>query len=183
MLDGSYDEFRIYDYALSMEQVYGNFQAGPGTVNAPAAGVALYPGDANNDRNVNIADAIALLGYLFAQKTPPACAKAADANDDDQLNIADAISILGYLFSQKPLLAPDHAAVTARHTSRVRDLHAERRPRFARHAAGLHDAVQVTPAPDDAREARGSREPRASSFLRRGVRRACRTARPHPSWR
>ncbi len=75
--------------------------------------IFVLMGDANNSKAVDIADAIALLGYLFAQKAPPPCAKAADANDDDALNIADAISILGYLFSSKPMLAPDHSSVLA----------------------------------------------------------------------
>ncbi len=79
----------------------------------PSSGISVLMGDANGSTKVDIADAIALLGYLFAQKTPPVCAKAADANDDDQLNIADAITILGYLFSQKPMFAPDHSDVLA----------------------------------------------------------------------
>ncbi len=73
----------------------------------------VFMGNVNGDGAVDIADAIALLSYLFAHREPPKCAKAADANDDDQLNIADAISILGYLFSQKPMLAPDHSTVTS----------------------------------------------------------------------
>jgi hypothetical protein len=68
-------------------------------------------GDANGDRLINIADAIALLGHLFAQKPAPGCAKAADANDDNQLNIADAVSILGYLFAQKTMTLPNGTAV------------------------------------------------------------------------
>ncbi len=70
-------------------------------------------GTVNAGPGVDIADAIALLGYLFAQKAPPLCAKAADANDDDALNIADAITILGYLFSGKPMFAPDHSEIKA----------------------------------------------------------------------
>lgn len=33
MFDGTYDEVRIYDYALSPDQVLGNYQAGPNVVN------------------------------------------------------------------------------------------------------------------------------------------------------
>jgi hypothetical protein len=70
-------------------------------------------GDANGDKGGNIADAIHLLGYLFAKGAAPTCAKAADANDDDTLNIADAISILGYLFAGGAMNAPDGSMVSA----------------------------------------------------------------------
>ncbi|HAK96273.1 MAG TPA: hypothetical protein DCM87_15100, partial [Planctomycetes bacterium] len=88
----------------------GAFEGGGG-----GALVYVLMGNVNTDNKVDIADAIALLGYLFGGGTKPApqCAKAADANDDDKLDIADAIKILGYLFSQQPMLAPDHGAITA----------------------------------------------------------------------
>jgi hypothetical protein len=77
--------------------------------------VYVLMGNVNTDSKVDIADAIALLGYLFGGglKPPPVCAKAADANDDNKLDIADAVKILGYLFSQQPMLAPDHSTITA----------------------------------------------------------------------
>ena len=65
-------------------------------------GMAIHTGDVNMDGTVNIADAIALLSYLFGGADPLACMKGADANDDDTLNIADAIRILSYLFGQDP---------------------------------------------------------------------------------
>jgi hypothetical protein len=83
------------------------------TPRGQTATVNVNMGDVNADKSLNIADAITLLGYLFAQKPAPACAKSADANDDNALNIADAISILGYLFSGKALTAPDGASLTA----------------------------------------------------------------------
>jgi hypothetical protein len=70
-------------------------------------------GDTNGDGQVNIADAITLLGYLFGGGARPGCVKGADVNDDDQLNIADAISTLGYLFGGGGLTAPDGTPVAA----------------------------------------------------------------------
>jgi hypothetical protein len=55
-------------------------------------------GDCNADGDVNIADPIALLGYLFADAAEPICLEACNGNDDGDLNIADPIAILGYLF-------------------------------------------------------------------------------------
>ena len=39
--DGTYDEFRVYDYALSPNQVLGNFEAGPDVINVPEPSAAL----------------------------------------------------------------------------------------------------------------------------------------------
>jgi len=41
--DGTYNEFRVYDYALSPNQVLGNFQMGPDVINVPEpASLALF---------------------------------------------------------------------------------------------------------------------------------------------
>ena len=49
-LEGSYDEFRIYDYALTENQVLGNFEAGAESVNIGVKG------DVNGDGVCNAAD-------------------------------------------------------------------------------------------------------------------------------
>ncbi len=64
-------------------------------------------GDANADAQVNIADAIRVLGYLFAHQAALPCDAAADANDDGTLDIADAIAVLSHLFANAgPLREP-----------------------------------------------------------------------------
>jgi len=64
-------------------------------------------GDANDDGQRNIADAVSILGYLFGGEEPPACEDASDTNDDGAVNIADAIKLLGHLFGgEGPLPAP-----------------------------------------------------------------------------
>jgi len=60
-------------------------------------GPAFRRGDANDDRELDLADPIAVLVYLFAQGKLR-CEKAGDTNDDGKLDIADAISSLGFLF-------------------------------------------------------------------------------------
>ncbi len=57
-------------------------------------------GNVNGDRRLDIADAITILGYLFAHATAPECLKSADANDDGNTNIADAIYLLSHLFAR-----------------------------------------------------------------------------------
>jgi hypothetical protein len=57
-------------------------------------------GDVNASGDVDIADPIFLLGWLYggSNETPP-CLDAADANDDGDVNIADPIKILTYLYA------------------------------------------------------------------------------------
>lgn len=68
---------------------------------------AFLRADTNGDTAVDIADAVAILDFLFSGGIEPSCQNAADANDDDQLNVADAIQVLDALFSGgSPLPAP-----------------------------------------------------------------------------
>ncbi len=68
---------------------------------------AFLRGDGNSDATVDIADAIALLEYLFSVGVTPGCLDAGDANDDESVDVADAVQILDLLFSSGgPLPAP-----------------------------------------------------------------------------
>jgi len=98
LFSGAYNEFRIYDYALTPSEVLGNFESGPEVLTCMTQEEVFQRGDANSDGGVNIADAIFTLGFLFAGGEEPLCRDAADANDDGGVNIADAIAILGHLF-------------------------------------------------------------------------------------
>lgn len=55
-------------------------------------------GDVNQDEAVNIADATALLLYLFSSSSGLPCEKAADVDDSGSINISDAIYALDFLF-------------------------------------------------------------------------------------
>jgi formylglycine-generating enzyme len=73
----------------------------------PFVAVQFRRGDVNQDAQINIADPITVLSYLFARGTAPACLSAADANDDGKTDIADAIKLLAHLFAGSgPLAAP-----------------------------------------------------------------------------
>ena len=57
--------------------------------------------DANFDGEINLADAIYVLGYLFGRgDVTPSCLDACDANDSGNVDIGDAIYILGFLFAR-----------------------------------------------------------------------------------
>ena len=63
-------------------------------------------GDVNTDGLFNIADAVAVLDFLFTGGTI-SCDDSADSNDDGTVNIADGISVLGTLFNGgAPMPAP-----------------------------------------------------------------------------
>ncbi len=69
-----------------------------------ASGEPLFiRGDANQDGALNLADAVSILTYLFAEGAMN-CPDAGDVNDDGAENIADAVFILTYLFAngEKP---------------------------------------------------------------------------------
>lgn len=78
--------------------------AGAGPPEQPArCGLNVFVrGDANRDGRLDIADAIAILSYLFSQSPTVACGDHADANDDGSLNIGDPIYVLQHLFARGP---------------------------------------------------------------------------------
>jgi len=56
-------------------------------------------GDANADAELDLADAVFTLGYLFASGPQPTCRSAADSNADSAIDVGDPIYTLAYLFS------------------------------------------------------------------------------------
>jgi len=73
------------------------FRSTVGTVVPPK----FIRGDSNDDGKLNIADVLAMLGYLFGGENLN-CVETANANDDDKINLADPIYVLGYLFGGGP---------------------------------------------------------------------------------
>jgi hypothetical protein len=55
-------------------------------------------GDVDGNGQIDITDAIRVLGALFQGGKPIECREAADANDDGAIDISDGISILSFLF-------------------------------------------------------------------------------------
>ena len=55
-------------------------------------------GDANNDHQVNVSDAVYLIGYIFAGGQAPVDVCLGDANGDATVNISDAVTLIGYIF-------------------------------------------------------------------------------------
>jgi hypothetical protein len=85
---GLLDEIRVYDRALSAQEIQDQFRLK----------TLFRRADVDSDSTRNITDAVALLNHLFLGQPSPPCQDAADANDDGGLDISDAITILAYLF-------------------------------------------------------------------------------------
>jgi hypothetical protein len=62
------------------------------------AGGLFRRADPNDDGEVDLADAIFTLNYLFRGRGDPSCIDAADSNDDGEVDLADAIFTLNFLF-------------------------------------------------------------------------------------
>ncbi|MCA8961546.1 MAG: serine hydrolase [Planctomycetes bacterium] len=68
-------------------------------------------GDSNDDSEVDVADVVNLLSYLFdGAGSAPGCLDARDANDDGAVNVADAVRILAYLFGEPSIPLPGPGA-------------------------------------------------------------------------
>ena len=70
---------------------------GPVTAVGPSS---FHRGDPNDDRRVNVLDAISLLLFLFLSGPAPNCFESADFDDDGRIDTADPILILRWVFLQ-----------------------------------------------------------------------------------
>jgi hypothetical protein len=80
----------------------GGAVSGEAVVTVLSGETAFVRGDSNGAGGVDIADAIFILSWLFAQGPTPTCMKAADANDTGSADIGDAVWILSFLFASAP---------------------------------------------------------------------------------
>jgi Periplasmic copper-binding protein (NosD)/Dockerin type I domain/Right handed beta helix region len=55
-------------------------------------------GDANNDKTVNVSDAVYIVNYVFIGGGPPIPIESGDPNCDGECNISDAVWIINYVF-------------------------------------------------------------------------------------
>ena len=74
----------------------GTARPGSITVEAP---VPFVRGDSNLDGEINISDAIHMLGFLFLGTADLVCRDAADVDDDGQNDLADSIGLFNFLFA------------------------------------------------------------------------------------
>ena len=60
--------------------------------------MSFLRGDSNDDGNVDLADGIYLLSFIFVDPNVPFCNEVCDTNDDGVPNIADFIYQISYFF-------------------------------------------------------------------------------------
>ncbi len=66
----------------------------------PVLEASFSRGDADADGELDLSDAIAVLFYLFAERSPPACLDSMDADDNGTVQVTDPLYLLNYLFRQ-----------------------------------------------------------------------------------
>ncbi|HVR75153.1 MAG TPA: hypothetical protein VMT52_12505, partial [Planctomycetota bacterium] len=81
------DNFEVRDLLLSEKPIF-------------------HRGDADANGEVQLTDAIRILGFLFLGGDAISCREAADADDNGEVQLTDAIRILGYLFLGSMVLPP-----------------------------------------------------------------------------
>lgn len=84
------------------------FTTSPGaiTIMDKPMGALFHRGDSDNNGELQLTDAVRILGFLFLGGTPPTCFDAADADNNGQLQLTDAVRILGFLFLGQASPAP-----------------------------------------------------------------------------
>jgi hypothetical protein len=85
------------DFEVLAEPAVSSFQK---ELRAESEEARFSRGDVNSDGDVDVADVIRLLEYVFQKGVSPGCVKAADANDDGRTNLVDAIDLLTTLFQR-----------------------------------------------------------------------------------
>ena len=68
-----------------------------GSTPAPP-GVTFYRGEANNDNNIDLVDAIRIFTFLFRGGVEITCEDAADSNDSGGIDLVDGVFVLNWLF-------------------------------------------------------------------------------------
>jgi hypothetical protein len=89
---------RTYYYLASATDFSGNESESSNE----AMGVGYVTGDANADGQMDIADVVYLINYLFMDGPAPDPFEAGDANCDGKVDIADVVYLINYLFIGGP---------------------------------------------------------------------------------
>jgi hypothetical protein len=87
---GKIDAPKIYNRALSTEEIKDEFESG------------FARGDANADGKLTVSDVVYLINYLFKGGTFPQPLQSGDCNCDDKITVSDVVYLINYLFKGGP---------------------------------------------------------------------------------
>jgi hypothetical protein len=106
--EGSYLEMGLsnLDDSGAIQIDYAGYKRGSHLPVGDTKETTLVRGDVDGDGNINITDAIALLGYLFQGSTALPCLDAGDADDSGRLNLTDVFRIVNHVLFRGPPVAP-----------------------------------------------------------------------------
>jgi PKD repeat protein len=97
-----------YAVTLTVTDTCGLTAQATKTITVLAQGTRFIRGNVNQQGDIDIADTVCILTYLFGLPGQPCkdtlipqCIEAANANDQGSVDIADAVWVLNYLFAQK----------------------------------------------------------------------------------
>ena len=97
-IDSTAELGRTYYYLVSAIDFSGN----ESDASNEATGIRYITGDANADGDIDIADVVYLVNYLFIDGPAPEPLAAGDANCDGKVDIADVVYLINYLFIGGP---------------------------------------------------------------------------------
>jgi glucose/arabinose dehydrogenase len=98
--EDAYGELYICDHFDG--EVYKIIAAEPVQSDCPTESCCTVAGDAGNDGQFAINDAVYIVNHVFKGGPAPACLAAADANGDCEFNISDATYIINHVFRGGP---------------------------------------------------------------------------------
>jgi hypothetical protein len=96
IISGVIDEAGTFDFTI---KVYD--QSDPVYSDTAVFQVAVnyICGDANNDGEANVADAVFIINYTFLGGPAPVLSQAGDPNCDGEVNVADCVYLIAYVFN------------------------------------------------------------------------------------
>ena len=102
-LDGDQD-VDCDDAAALRSLIHGPLD--PGIIPAECEGTPFHRGDADDNGQMQLTDAVRILSFLFLGGDAPTCLDAADTDDNAQIQLTDAVRVLGFLFLGQAPPAP-----------------------------------------------------------------------------
>ncbi len=90
------------------EVCHGVAPTGAGPHGIVAGICCVLAGDANNDRTVNVGDAVFIVNFIFKGGLAPSCMQSADGNGDATVNVGDAVYVINFVFKEgdAPICGP-----------------------------------------------------------------------------